>query len=695
MLPFFASASAAFIARIPESVLARQLWPYGGTVLASRLERLLKAVAALLGVLAVTFTAAGLYLYGLSRTLPDLDPESVAFKPAETSVVYAADGSVLAEWHAEQDRTVIRLEQVSQHLQDAVVAIEDERFYEHEGVDFQGIARALRANASSGQAAQGGSTITQQVVKLLFTGSERTLGRKIKEALLAYQLEARTDKRRVLETYLNLVYFGEGAYGVESAAKRYFGKRAADLDLPEAATLAGIIASPARYDPIANPVAARERRDRVLRKMRELRMISEEQLVSSLATEIRLAPQGDGQQRVAPYFVEHVKQQLIERLGSETVFEGGLRVHTTLDPALQRHAEEAARALLPDPDDPEVALVCLDATTGDVLAMVGGRDFSKGQFNLAVQGKRQPGSAFKPFVLVTALAQGVKPTDVFQATPYSTRVKDGIWRVQNYENEKTAPAMTLAAATEWSVNAVYARLVMKVGPENVVKTAKAMGIKTRLDPNPAIALGGLTTGVSPLEMASAYRTLATGGIQQDPVSITKVTDRAGNVVLAPVRDGRRAIPASVAKTASAMLHDVVEQGTGQAAKLPVWAAGKTGTTQAYRDAWFVGWAGRLCTAVWVGYREGQVSMTDVHGIKVTGGSFPARIWQRFMSKALEEHQSRRSEEGTVPAGASGGSSLVQVRVCTQTMLLANERCPDVVEIYLDPAIAPTAICSEH
>lgn len=661
----------------------------------SRFERLLRAVAAALAVLAVTFTAAGLYLYSLSRALPDLDPESVAFKPAETSVVYASDGSVLAEWHAEQDRKVIPIEQVPQHLKDAVVAIEDERFYQHEGVDLQGIARALRANARAGQAEQGGSTITQQVVKLLFTGSERTLARKIKEALLAYQLEARTDKRRVLETYLNLVYFGQGAYGVESAAKRYFGKRAADLDLAESAMLAGIIASPARYDPFTHPDAARERRNRVLRKMRELGMISEMQLASALDAQLRVEPRPEGGQQVAPYFVEHVKQQLIERLGSQTVFEGGLRVHTTLDPVLQQYAEEAARALLPDPGDPEVALVCIDVATGDVLAMVGGRDFSKGQFNLAVQGKRQPGSAFKPFVLVTALAQGVKPTDVFEATPFSTRVKDGIWRVQNYENEKTAPAMTLAAATDWSVNAVYARLVMKVGPENVVKTANAMGIKTPLDPNPAIALGGLTTGVSPLEMASAYSTLASGGIRREPVSVSKVTDRAGNVVLAPVREDRRVLAPSIAKTASAMLHDVVERGTGQAAKLPVWAAGKTGTTQAYRDAWFVGWADGLCTAVWVGYREGQVSMTNVHGIKVTGGSFPARIWQRFMSRALAERQRPRPQESAASAAGSAGARLVQVRICTQTMMVANDRCPDVAEIFLDPAAVPTAVCSEH
>jgi penicillin-binding protein 1A len=660
------------------------------------LERILKIAAAILAVLVVTFAAAGVYLYVLSTSLPDLSAESAAFRPAQTTVVYASDGTVLAEWHAEQDRTVVPLEQVPKHLQDAVIAVEDDRFYEHEGVDFKSIVRALRANASSGEIEQGGSTITQQVVKLLFTDGQRTITRKIKEALLAYQLEARTDKQKVLETYLNLVYFGEGAYGVESAAKRYFGKHVADVDLSEAALLAGIIASPGRYDPAAHPEAARARRDRVLARMHELGYISEEQRTEAAAEDIQLAPRKEASKQLAPYFVEHVKQQLIERLGSRTVFEGGLRVYTTLDPRVQRYAEEAARALLPEPQDPEVALVCIDHATGDVLAMVGGRDFSREQFNLAVQGKRQPGSAFKPFVLVTALEQGVKPGDVFDARPYATRVKDGIWRVQNYENEKTAPSMTLAAATTWSVNAVYARLVMKAGAENVVKTAQGMGIATKLDPNPAIALGGLTTGVSPYEMASAYGTLASGGIRREPVSISRVTDSAGNVVFAPVRESKRVLSASTARTAAGMLHDVVENGTGQAAKLPVWAAGKTGTTQAYRDAWFVGWADGLSTAVWVGYREGQIPMTDVHGIKVTGGSYPARIWQHFMSRAIAvRRQALASGDGTASVSGDTAGALVRVRICVQSRLLANGRCPDVAEMYLDPAIAPTTVCKEH
>ncbi len=395
--------------------------------------------------------------------------------------------------------------------------------------------------------------------------------------------------------------------------------------------------------------------------------------------------------------MEYVKQDLIDKLGSEMVFQGGLRVQTTLVPALQKAAEESARAFLSAKGDPAVSLVCVDYTNGQVLAMVGGKDFKTDKFNLAVQGKRQPGSAFKPFVLVTALSQGVRPTDVFSAAPYSVEVTDGVWNVQNYENAVTSGSMSLAAATNWSVNAVYARLIMKVGAANVVKTAQAMGITTPLEPNPAIALGGLKTGVSPLEMASAYGTIASGGVAHAPSGILKVTDDAGNVVYEPDHADKRAVDAAVAKTAGAMLHDVIENGTGQAAKIGIWAAGKTGTTQAYRDAWFVGYGADLCTAVWVGHPEGQVSMTNVHGIRVTGGSFPARIWQRFMQSAVAAHEGTASAVPvTGPFGDDGElETQVKVTICTDTLLLANPRCPNTIEMYLDPALVPRSTCKEH
>ena len=655
--------------------------------LANRLAAVLKVLAVVLTALMVVSMGLGVYLYRLSLTLPDLRLGPSAMQTARTSIVYANDGSVLAEWHGEQDRTVEDLADMPKYLRDAVVAIEDRRFYTHNGVDLEGVGRALSVNARAGDVSQGGSTITQQVVKILYTDGRRTLTRKIKEAMLAYELEAKTDKNRVLELYLNTVYFGRGAYGVESASTRYFGKHSVDLDLAESATLAGIIRSPSRYAPSENPDAAIKRRNLVLSQMREQGYISPAQEREARRERLVLtAPREAGQ--VAPYFVEYVKQELIARLGADKVYGGGLRVYTTLDRQLQAHAEKASR-LLSGKNDPEVALISVRHADGQVLALIGGRDFRVNQFNLAIQGRRQPGSAFKPFVLVTALQQGVSPSQVFSAAPYSVRVVDGVWNVQNYENKVTQGSISLQAATNWSVNAVFARLIMKVGPANVVETAKQMGITSPLEANPAIALGGLRTGVSPLEMASAYGTIANGGMAVRPTGIVRVTDDRGQVIYEPGTTAKRAITRAAAAQASLMLHDVIEAGTGTGAKIGTWAAGKTGTTQSYRDAWFVGWAGDISTAVWVGNREGQVPMVNVHGIKVTGGSFPAAIWREFMTSATK---ARSSAVTPVEVSSSGQ---VLLRICEDSMLLANKRCPNTIDIFLAPALVPKATCKLH
>ncbi len=651
-----------------------------------RLSAVLKIAAAVAATLLVVSLGCALYLYNLSQSLPDLAVDSEALGSAETSIVYAADGSVLAEWHGEQDRTVVSYRDMPRYLRDAVVAVEDRRFWEHSGVDTEGIVRALRANAEAGDVRQGGSTITQQLVKILFTKGERTFTRKIREALLAYELEARAEKSEVLETYLNTIYFGNGAYGVESAAKRYFGKRTSSLTLAESATLAGLIRSPSAYDPTNDPEASRARRDLVLDLMREQGYITGDELLDAKMDPVGVVAHRETS-KLAPHFVEYVKQELVQRLGSERVFGGGLRVHTTLEPIAQKHAEKSAK-LLSRKDDPEVAIVAIGYRDGSVLAMVGGRDFRANQFNLAVQGRRQPGSAFKPFVLVTALERGVRPQQVFNATPYAVKVKDGVWNVQNYENAKTQPRMTLQAATSWSVNAVYARLIMQVGADAVVDTAKRMGITTPLNADPAIALGGLSSGVSPLEMASAYGTMANGGLHVRPTGIEKVTDADGAVVWEPDRAATRTIERGAAVQAALMLHDVVEKGTGTDAKIGTWAAGKTGTTQSYRDAWFVGWAGDITTAVWVGYPDAQVDMVDVHGIQVTGGSYPAKIWSRFMKRVTDA----RSKPIT-PNDAGGGQVLVTV--CPESMKLANARCPAAVEIYLAASLVPQSTCGLH
>jgi len=655
--------------------------------LAHRMTTILKIVAGILVVLVVVSLAAGAYLLNLAKTLPDLAVDEDSIKTARTSIVYAADGSVLAEWHGEQDRTVVPYKDMPKHLRNAVVAIEDRRFYEHSGVDMEAVARALRINAASGSIEQGGSTITQQLVKILFTDGKRTLTRKIREALLASQLSAKADKSKVLEIYLNTVYFGDGAYGAESAAQRYFGKHVSSLSLAEAATLAGVIRSPSRYSPTSNPTEALGRRNLVIKEMLAQGYINASEARAARTSPLGLSPPKTSGQ-VAPFFVEYVKQELIARLGADKVYSGGLRVYTTLDPNLQKMAETSAKQLSAK-GDPEVALVAVRYSTGEVLAMIGGRKYSDNQFNLAVQGRRQPGSAFKPFVLVTALEKGVRPEHVFSAAPYRVRVTDGVWNVQNYENKITQGSMTLRAATNWSVNAVYARLIMKVGPQNVVKTARKMGITTPLEANPAIALGGLRTGVSPLEMASAFGTLASGGMRVAPTGIVSVTDDRGHELYGPVPKPERVLSRATAVQASLMLHDVIEQGTGAAAKIGPWAAGKTGTTQSYRDAWFVGWAGDISTAVWVGHRAGQVSMTNVHGMAVTGGSFPARIWKQFMTGATQARSApvTPAEESTV------GQMLV--RVCEDSMMLANSRCPSTVEIYLDPAFVPKETCALH
>jgi len=664
------------------------------------LASILKITAAVLVVMLVAMLGTSVYLYRLSLTLPDIDMSSAEFETARTSIVYAADGSVLAEWHGEENRTLVAIEDIPRFSSDAIIAIEDERFYEHNGVDLQAIARAFRANAEEGDITQGGSTITQQLVKIMCTGGDRTLTRKIREALLAYQLEAGAEKEAVLEAYLNTVYFGHGAYGLDAAAETFFGTSAKNLTLAQSATLAGVLASPGGYSPIDNHDACVERRNVVLAKMLDRDLISAEEELAASQEELVLAPPSDPP-ATAPYFVEYVKQELIDRLGADAVFKGGLRVQTTLDPVLQGKAEQAAKAHLGESSDPEVALVAIDHTTGRVVAMVGGRDFQQEQFNLATQGRRQPGSAFKPFVLVRALEEGVRPDQEFDTSPYSVQVKDGVWNVQNYENAFTEGSLSLRAATNWSVNAVFARLIMKVGAEDVVETAQRMGITSPLEPNPAIALGGLSQGVTPLEMASAFGTIASKGLRTPPTGIIRVTDDRGDVVYEPVQLQERAIEEPIAVEISLMLHDVIEQGTGVAAKpASAWAAGKTGTTQSYRDAWFVGFAEDVSCAVWVGYREGQIDMLDVHGIQVTGGSYPARIWKSFMDGALAHSGSpvTPAQRGASPAEDGSEpppSANVLVSVCPDSMQLANKRCPNPVEMYLAPGLVPKETCTRH
>ncbi|MFZ3062412.1 MAG: PBP1A family penicillin-binding protein, partial [Actinomycetota bacterium] len=572
---------------------------------------------------------------GYMGNLPELNSYRSVSKD-QTSKVYAADGTLLTSLHAEQNREIIPLDQIPLNLQRAAIAIEDERFYNHRGVDLKAILRALYTNIKTGQVTEGGSTITQQYVRNSFISPEKTLLRKIKEAALAYQLEKKYSKKKILELYLNTVYFGQGCYGVETAAKTFFGKPAKDLSLAESALLAGLPGAPNYFSPYINPKLALQRRNTVLEKMVSQKYISRKEAEEAKKEPIRVLPIKTEEQIIAPYFVEHVKLSLIDKYGANVVYRGGLRIYTTLDLRMQQIAEEAVGSTLSEPDDPSAALVAIEPKTGYIKALVGGRDFKNNKFNLATQAKRSPGSAFKPFTLAAAIENGISPNKTYDSSsPRNIKVPDGVWRVENYEGRQFSGSMSIREATVWSVNAVYAQLIMDVGAQKVADTAQKMGILTPVPPYPAITLGGLDEGVSPLEMASAYGTLADDGVYVKSTAILKVTDAQGNIIEQNKSTGKQVIGKNTARAVNNILKEVINRGTGTRALLGRPAAGKTGSAEYMQDAWFVGYAPELSTAVWMGYPNGSIRMSSVHGYAPYGGGIPALIWRKFMSAALE------------------------------------------------------------
>ncbi len=632
--------------------------------------------------LALVVTASVVYLW-MSSHLPDPDITKARGRDQSTIITDRA-GRQLAKLFAEEDRKDVVLKAIPRHLRQAVIATEDRRFYEHEGVDPVGIARALVVDVVRGEKAQGGSTITQQYVKQAFVTSEKTLRRKVQEAILAQKVERKYSKDQILQGYLNTIYFGHGAYGVEAASRVYFGKHVGDLELHESALLAGVIKSPGRYSPYLDPDAAVGRRDLVLRLMREQGYIDEAAYEAARAKPVKVVGLRS-RSVVAPYFVEWVKEQLIEEYGERLVYRGGLTVKTTLDLDMQRAATRAIAGRLDREEDPSAALVAIRPGTGEVLAMVGGRDFASQQFNVATRGKRQPGSAFKPFVLATALTEGVSPEKTYESGPVRIPVGTGVWNVTGAGGGAKGP-MRLRTATERSVNSVFAQLIMDVGPDDVVKTANALGIDEDITPVPAIALGGLERGVSPLEMTEAYATLAANGTHAEPYGIMNVKDASGEFIF----KGRRSIQPervspAVAYLTTDVLRGVIERGTGRAARIGRPAAGKTGTTQKYRDAWFVGYTPDLACAVWVGYPDAQREMTSVHGRTVTGGSFPAEIWHDFMTAALADVPVSRFQR---PGG------LRTLPICTQTGDAATQYCPTRTDGLFLAASLP-ASCTVH
>ncbi len=647
--------------------------------------------------------------------LPRLE-DLAALLMDQTSKIIADDGSVITELHGEQNREAVSLEEVCLDLQHAVIAIEDERFYRHGGVDWKAIARAFWINVVQGEVVQGASTITQQYIKNTLTGKERTYWRKIEEASLANQLERHYAKGKILEMYLNDVYFGQGCYGVKTASQTFFRKQPSELTLGEAALLAAIIRIPNYYSPYLNPNAAEQRRNTVLDKMVELGYVTQEE--AELAKEQRVAvgenemvkpiPE-EAPSPIAPYFVEYVKQSLYNLFAGndelrakfgdlapdDIIFRGGLRVYTTLDPALQQLAEDAISSTLNKPGDPSAALCAVDPRTGEIKAMVGGKDFNKQQYNIAAQGGRQPGSAFKVFVLTAAISNGISPYKYYDSSPTTLEFPDGTkWKVSNAEGSSYG-SIDVYSATVRSVNVVFARLIRDVGPQRVAEMAKAMGITSKVDPYPAIALGALTNGVNPLEMASACGTLANNGVHVPPTCVTRITDADGNVLYESQPKGKRVVREDVAAVVNSILEDAVRYGTGRAARIGRPQAGKTGTTDNCADAWFVGYTPDLSAAVWVGYPEGLIPMRNVHGITVYGGTFPAQIWSKFMEPALANVPPTDFPKAEFGWDDEDEEDTVSRTVCTQSGLLATPYCPHTEIRTYQKGEEPTETCPLH
>jgi penicillin-binding protein 1A len=636
-----------------------------------RYKRLRMAlILAGLSVLALVSTAFGMMM-AVASDLPQLENRT-EFKRAQNSLLTDVHGAYLATL-ADQGRIIIPTKDIAPAMQHAIIAVEDQRFYENQGVDLRGTARALWQDITSGKTVQGGSTITQQFVKNATQAqNRRTLLEKVREAALAYHLTRKWSKDKILTEYLNSIYFGNGAYGIESAARTYFGddvnhrgcgrperRCASELKPHEAALLAGLVASPTAYDPVANRRPAMRRRNLVLEKMLEQGFLTRAEYVRGRrepvpsSTMIR-PPTVQAASKSVAYFTSWVRQQVVDRYGPREALLGGLRVQTTLDLGLQRNAELAISRWLGNPLGPQAALVAIDNDSGEIRAMVGGTDYAQVPFNLATQGQRQPGSAFKPFVLATALRRGISPNSSWSSRRQVFNVPGGTekFTVNNYE-DNYAGVSTLARATTFSDNSVYAQVGIKTGTKRIARTAQRMGIRTPVSSNYAITLGGLQQGVTPLDLAHAYQTFATGGLlvtgslgagDRGPVGIRRVglRDNRSRIRDRNERRRRRVLPKNVAQETTRLLESVIRVGTARVAQLgSVRAWGKTGTTENYGDAWFVGATDKLTVAVWVGYpNELRPMRTEYRGQPVAGGTYPAQIWHDFMLGVLQTEKRR-------------------------------------------------------
>jgi penicillin-binding protein 1A len=585
------------------------------------------SVVVLVGAFAVGSAVAGPFFW-YSCSLDGLE----AHGPAHASVLLARDGTRLGMLGATGSRLPVSLRKISPVMQKAIVDTEDRRFYENNGIDYIGILRALKSDVASGGISQGGSTIEQQLVRNLYLSPQQSLSRKLTEGCLAVELDRAWSKSRILDTYLNDIYFGQQSYGIEAAAQAYFGVHAKQLSLEQAALLAGLPQAPSAYDPLTRPDAAKTRRAEVLQAMLQAGDISPARFRRAAHSPLGLHPRQPPGLSGQTYLTGYITSQLVQEYGAERVRRGGLRIWTTLDAKKQSEATRAILATLDRKGDPAGAVVSIDPATGQIRAMAIAEKGKRIAFDIAADGQRQAGSTFKMFVLTQAVERKINPASTqYLSAPF---LGPDNWHVQTFEKTYSG-RIPLTQATLLSDNTVFARLTLDLGPKPIADLAHRMGIESKLKPVESIGLGA--NGISPLDLASAYATLADGGVAHEPSILTKVVFPDGSAERASKPSGKQVVDAKVAAVVTRILAQNVQSGTGTAAALagrP--AAGKTGTTDSFADAWFAGWVPQLTTVAWVGYPTSERPMRGVHGIAgVTGGTLPAEIWHAYMTAALQ------------------------------------------------------------
>jgi penicillin-binding protein 1A len=663
----------------------------------------------------VIIAGGSTYLYFLSQDLPSLTKlENI--DPALATKVYSEDGELIESFHL-KNRTITPFNKFPDELIQCLLATEDRRFFDHWGVNILGVFRSVYVNLTNFAIVEGSSTLTMQLARNLYLSPERTWSRKIKEVLTTIQIERTYSKKEIIEMYLNIMFFGSNAYGIQAAAKKYYSKNVEDLKLEEYAVLIGILNAPTRYNPLNNPDRAIKRCNDVLKNMVETGYLKKLQYDSLSALPLKLNPTSEDD-NISPYFTEFVRQHLNSLQDSldVNVYEDGLRVYTTLNTKIQRLMNEAIEKKIPFLQDrlrhkPEmirlkkelsdslssdslfeemttvqIAFVCLDPSNGHILGMVGGRDFRKYKFNRATQAPRQPGSAFKPFVYTAAIDNGYNPADEFLNQPFVEINDDGTrWTPHNYDNTVSG-FMSLREALRGSKNLVSIRLIREITPRLVAEYAKRMGITTPMRPVSSLALG--TSEIKPIELVAAFGVFSNNGVYVKPIAITKIEDKTGNIIFVNRSVGREVLSPETTQIMNDMLQDVVNKGTGYAARRDYKffepAGGKTGTTNDYTDAWFVGFTAHMAAGVWVGFDDPGLSL----GSGETGAIAALPFWASFMTAVYDSLDFPTKKFAESP-------NVIRATICKDTRKLATSYCPETIEEMFNLKFMPTEKCEEH